>query len=381
MAKSAYLMMVAIIIVFVACHKENRQVEHLMENGVEVIVNHPQPAKLKTFELDQEFVIDLSSKDLIDRGLAEPAGIDIDSVGNIFVWSQSSNQNYVFKFNSTGAFISSFGRTGQGPGEVRFPTSVGFDSNDELMVSDPLQAKLVFFDTNGTFLKQHILSKRLVTVLPLKNGNYFAGTQISNPSEAFNSIVYNIYDSGFNIISEVGRGKYYKPNAEKDFLAMNPTGFVCVSSSYVFFGDSDKGYEIECFDKSGKLKRIIRKDFISIRVSGKFKDALIEKYSKFPPEILNRVIYPDNLPPFQTGFTDEDGRLFIMTYEESAITGQYWHDVFNKEGIFIGRLSIGNYGTYGRSRGPLFTMFKGERIYHFRENLDGFRELVVCRMK
>jgi hypothetical protein len=70
-----------------------------------------------------------------------------------------------------------------------------------------------------------------------------------------------------------------------------------------------------------------------------------------------------------------------MTNEESDVSGQYWHDLFDEKGIFIGRVSIGNYGIYGKSQGFLFTLARNGRLYHFRENRDGFKELVVCRMQ
>ena len=87
------------------------------------------------------------------------------------------------------------------------------------------------------------------------------------------------------------------------------------------------------------------------------------------------------LPPLQTGFADEEDRLFVMTYEGSGAEGHYWHDIFDKDGVFAGRVSIANHGTYGKSRGALFTLAREGRIYHFRENRDGFKEPVIWKMK
>jgi hypothetical protein len=81
------------------------------------------------------------------------------------------------------------------------------------------------------------------------------------------------------------------------------------------------------------------------------------------------------------GFADDEDRLFVMTYEGSGEKGHYWYDVFERDGEFAGRFSLGNYGTYGRSPGILFAMARRGRIYHFREKADGFKELVVWRME
>jgi len=368
----------------IACREKTSPVEKTIENGTEVIVNHlPSNRNLKPriFDLKQEIVIDLSSDEFVKHGLSDPAGFEVDSEGNIYVWTQASNQDFVYKLNSSGALISAFARQGQGPGEVQFVTDVGLISRDELMVVDSRQGKSVFFDFNGNFLRQRLLLKNLPVVIPQKNGNFITANLIAEPSKIFNSFIYNIRGPDFEVIKEIGKGKYYKPNPEQKFPAINPTGILGISTNLIFFANSEKGYEIEVFDKSGKLIRIIRKEFIPVPLSGKDKEALLEKYAKFPPEIKNKVVYPNVLPPFQTGFADEDGRLFVMTNEESDLRGQYWHDVFDKEGLFIGRVSIGNYGTYGKSQGFLFTLLRNGLLYHFRENPAGFKEIVVYKIK
>jgi hypothetical protein len=163
----------------------------------------------------------------------------------------------------------------------------------------------------------------------------------------FNRIRLSICDPDFHIVSEIGQWKYYRPNSEQEFPAVNPTGIIEVSTNSIFFANSEKGHEIEGFDKSGKLKRIIRKDFIPVPLAGRFKEA----------------------------------RPFIMTYEESGVESNYWHDILNQQGRFVGRVIVDNYGTYGKSQGFLFTLARTGRLYHFRENRDGFKELAVCTIK
>jgi hypothetical protein len=355
-----------------------------VEDGVEIVLNNPgfdRSPPPRIFELRREVVIDLSSFDLVQRGLSDPAAFDVDPEGNIVVWSQSSNDLSLFKFSSRGVFLSAFGRTGQGPGEVQFLTSVFFDADDELMVMDSQQRKAIIFDGNGVFLRQIPLSRRPAVIMPLKNGHYVTVEQRSIPGEVFNRITIDVCGPDLHSIKEIGQRKYYRPNPERRFPAINPTGLIGISKNYVFFGDSENGYEIKCFEKSGRLRRIIRKVHRPVPLSADSREDLVKKYERFPPEIRNNVEYPDVLPPFQTGFADEEDRLFVMTYEGSGAEGHYWHDIFDKDGVFAGRVSIANYGTYGKSRGVLFTLAREGRIYHFRENRDGFKELVIWKMR
>jgi len=373
-----------LILTISACQKRGSPVEYLTENGIDVVASDPGRDKAhqpKIFGLEQELRIDLSATDLVQRGLTDPAAFDVDSEGNIVVWSQSSNDLGLFKFSSRGVFLSAFGRTGQGPGEVQFLTSVFFDADDELMVVDSQQRKTIIFDGNGVFLRQNPLSKRPAVIMPLKNGHYVTVEQRSIPGEVFNRITIDICGPDLHSIKEIGQRKYYRPNPERRFPAINPTGLIGISKNYVFFGDSENGYEIKCFEKSGRLRRIIRKVHRPVPLSADNREDLVKKYERFPPEIRNNVEYPDVLPPFQTGFADEEDRLFVMTYEGSGAEGHYWHDIFDKDGVFAGRVSIANYGTYGKSRGVLFTLAREGRIYHFRENRDGFKELVIWKMK
>jgi len=383
MVKKAIFILALIAGSAYACQKARNQVDYTEEKGVDIITNHSEnnrSTKHKVFKLIQERIIDLSTAELVQHGLTDPAGFDVDTDGTIFVWNQLSNQNHIFRLDSEGHFISAFGRTGQGPGEIQFLTSLRLDNNS-LLAIDTEQRKLVFYDKTGVFLEQRIMQTSLPAVIPLYKGYYITIDQSVAPGDYYSRIGINIVNHEFNLISEIGEWRYYRPNPEREFPAINPTGFIGYSKENIYFANSEDGYEVKCFDLSGKLKRVIRKDFVPVSVSKDYIEALREKYSRFPPEIASRIIYPKNLPPFQTGFADENGRLFVMTYEESDRRGNYWHDVFDKEGIFIGRVSISNYGTYGRSQGFLFSMAKNGHLYYLHEKPDGLKELVISTVK
>ena len=373
-----------LILTITSCRQNESSVLRSVEDGVEIVMNEPgldRSSPPRIFELRREAVIDLSSADLVQRGLSDPAAFDVDAAGDILVWSQSSNDAHFFKFSPAGVFLSAFGRSGQGPGEVRFLTSAYFEASGELMAWDNGQSKMVFFDKDGLVLRQHTLSRRPSLIVPLGDVRYVTLEQEPDPVErqAISRIL--ICGPDIKIVKEIGRKKVAWPGPGRRFPALQSPILLAVSTNYVFYGNSEAGYEIACYEKSGLLKRIIRKVYQPVPLSAEDRNSLIKQYERFPPEFRANVEYPDAFPPFQMGFADDEDRLFVMTYEGSGEKGHYWYDVFGRDGEFAGRVSLGNYGTYGRSQGILFALAKRGRIYHLAERPNGYKELVVWRMK
>jgi len=89
--------------------------------------------------------------------------------------------------------------------------------------------------------------------------------------------------------------------------------------------------------------------------------------------------FSNPLPPLNQFFTDEDGRIFVMTYEQGANPGEYLWDIFNPDGVFIGRVALNILwaSLYG---GPHYTFIKKGHLYCHREKETGFHELVVYKM-
>jgi hypothetical protein len=74
----------------------------------------------------------LSREDIAKLGLGDIYNFDIDSEGNIYVLNGKPVEYFVFKFDRNGRFVKFFGRKGQGPGELGWTLSVGFDRRDPL---------------------------------------------------------------------------------------------------------------------------------------------------------------------------------------------------------------------------------------------------------
>jgi len=66
-----------------------------------------------------------------------------------------------------------------------------------------------------------------------------------------------------------------------------------------------------------------------------------------------------------------------MTYESGENPGEYIFDIFNKDGVFIARMSL-NVQHWGW--GQLNARVKRNRLYIVQEKESGYKELVVYKM-
>ena len=83
-------------------------------------------------------------------------------------------------------------------------------------------------------------------------------------------------------------------------------------------------------------------------------------------------------PPYKYGFVDDEGHLYVRTFEIEKNTNAVIYDIFNRDGIFITRMAIDQYADVDR----IFEITaKRNRLYYYREKESGYKELVVCKMQ
>lgn len=379
-----FILPLIILFIFSYCGSELDKVEIVIENGVEVVINHIEPYKLKgkptSLYLKEEFVIDPEKDELSDLDLGEFVKIDVDPMGNIYFWARSSNTNHIFKFDRKGNFLTSFGRKGQGPGEIQFITSLTINSHNNIEIADVFRRKLITLASDGTLIKEKDIEFSMSFIRPLINGRYIVFYQEYNPEVKYNYDILQLRNSNLEQIKELYRIEYIKYSMAEKIEGVSRGSVWGVSDKNIYYGSSQRGYEISVFDFDGNLVRKIRKEYKSIPPTEEYKEKFLERFKR-TPERMNKVYFPKYMPPFQFGFVDDDGWLFVMTYERGENPGEYLYDVFNPDGVFVMRTVLDNYGQSGNVDVPLFAMAKGGWLYCVREKESGFKELVVYKME
>ena len=103
---------------------KQEKIEKIIENGVEVVINHLEPYQIKgelsSLVLEEELSIDFASDEIGELGIADATNFEVASDGTIYFTYSHKSDDLIFQFDQNGKFETSFGRKGQGFEEIQF---------------------------------------------------------------------------------------------------------------------------------------------------------------------------------------------------------------------------------------------------------------------
>jgi len=363
-------------------------VEKIVENGVEVVLNRAEPVRLKgepsTLTLEKVFAVDTEDDATAALGVTDIYFFDVDRTGNILILVPPTGpRNCVYKLSPDGKLLASFGLIGQGPNEMEYPGGIQALDNGEIWVFESPKNKVHVFDGGGKPVADRSPVK-FETIIPLANGSHLV-TRLDavDLTQKYLSMVIDLYDSGFRLAKELDR---FTKFANRMIYEKVPEPYVSgiefifqakASSDRVYVGNSDRGYEILVFDLEGRLLRKIRKKYAPVTVSDEYKKKYLKEYLEFMPDYAKKIYFPEFWHPFHAFFPDEEGRLFVMTYEPGARPGEFIYDIFNKDGALVARASL---DALHLGNGQLLARVRDDRLYAVEEKPSGFKQLTVYRM-
>jgi len=374
-----------------SCQQQANEVERIMEDGVEVIINGIEPFEIqgepKTLILESEFSIDLEADDIVEIGFTEsPKGVDVDSEGFIYLFQgPGGNRNTIFKFNEQGEFVTSFGRTGEGPGEFKYYQHVRIIGKDKIAITDLTRRKLIIYKCDGSFEKSIPLPPEVVEAYPLANGNYLVLQNITSIEGKYLEWPVWLYDSELTKLKELDKyislNEFTSDTFEYPIPGLNRS----VSNDKIYIGSARRGYEIHVYDLDGILVRKIRKDYEKVELSDEKKEEILkmtERGVENPSSTLyqKKIEIAKHWPPFQYLFADDGGRLYVMTYESGVNSSEYLYDVYNPEGIFVARFSLNNH-VINSHWDIQYMVVRNNRIYCLQQRESGYMSLVVYKMR
>jgi len=371
---------VVVLFLVSSCGQKQDEVDRIIEDGVEVVINHLEPYKIEdrtsTLTLEQEMTIDTEKDEVAEIGLVDMETFDIDEEANIYIIRWASNENFVYKFDNQGRFVKSFVRKGQGPGEIEWGGRVMFIGGNELIIKDPSKTKFSIYNTEGDFLRDELLKSHLSILKVFGNGKRLVFWQDNFPPDREKLINHlGLCESGFEDIKEFYT--YSFPNIMVAEKVYTPGNFWIdgTSEDQIFIGDGELGYEIMVFDLEANLIRKIRKEYAPVELTEEYKRNFMERRKNSP--FRDKYKFRNHWPPFQYLFADEEDRIFVMTYEKGVSPNEWIFDIFTPEGVFMGRVPIKS-----RIESREFAIkAKHNRVYSICEKESGYKELVVYRMK
>jgi hypothetical protein len=369
----------------VSCGPKADKAERYMEDGIEVIVNHLEPYKIEgapsTPHLDKEFTIDTEKDYVAERGLADIDNFDVDSEGNIYCLYNKSKENCIFKYDENGDFADAFGRRGRGPGEI-FDADMSINNRNEIIIQNIFQPKLIILNSDGNLIHEIPSPLDFRVIKQMENENYFT-FKISWSAPGNGQAVWSVLSPEFEKIKDIE-----KQGIQGDGSKFTYERYVSYATEEnIYIGKKSQPYEVWVYDSEGDLKRIIKKDYKPIKISDEHKKEVekkweeMEKKGRKPPPV--KLYFPEYWPAFKEPFASNTGWLFVMTFEISSNPREFVYDIFNPDGIFIGKVNLNNYGlsNYGGKYRSLPLKVKNNRIYCLRQKESGYKELVVYKMR
>lgn len=370
-----------------SCSGGPPKVDKVIENGVEVLLNHVKPYRvpkeLSELSLEKEFIIDTEDPDLLKAGLTDVYRFGVDSWGSVYLAQRPRKDvPVIFQFDGRGRFVKSFGRVGQGPGEIERCSYFGINSKDEIFSLDAQKNKITSYSPSGEVLKETLLPQSIFGAIPLDNGNFLFPEDQAFPNSGFGEMTFNLLDRQYNKIKIMHRFRYpaQYPGTGKKVNAFLPSPTGIFTPDRIYLGIPGLDYEILVFNLEGTLLRKIRKEYVPVEVTSNFQKEALANLPQGSP-MAEQLFFPDHKPAYQYLFADETGRLFIMTSEKDEVSGQNVCDIFSASGVFVGRAAVGYFDRFrffweGVS---LDVVAKNKRIYVLREKDNGYKELVVYK--
>ncbi len=269
--KKSIIFFLAVFLIL-SCGPKKEEIERFFEDGVEIVVNHLEPSGIKgmltDLTLEEIFRINTEKDEMAEIGLTDIWHFDVNSGGNIYLLGYRFREYAIFKFDKSGNFVTSFGRRGQGPGEVQRPTFIRVSSQDKIYVWDAGNTKLVIYGQDGELISETPVDPSLVEVSPLNSEKYLIKQRTIPEDEASEFLALDsliICGQDFEKESELDIEKIPSISRITRFRPLFSV-FYSLADSQIFVGNSDKGYEIKTYDFHGNELRKLRKQYQPVKV-------------------------------------------------------------------------------------------------------------------
>jgi hypothetical protein len=273
-------------------------------------------------------------------------------------------------YSSDGTFLTRFGREGEGPGEFQEVLVMGTVGLDTLVVLDGSQRRVALFDPDEGFLRQALLPEEAGVILH-SNGMFgdgsivFGGAGTLAAARESPASGYQRLTDPFYSVTVDGEGITHFgdfPGTEVYWTVGVMNGRETRAAGFVLFGKSPRAwargdrlalgtrdrFEVNLFDPSGDLVRIVRVDVPPVAVTAEHLDGLLqERLAQLPSPDLAPAVrsafgdtpHAETVPPFETLLLDSEAFLWVEDYHLPGDTLRSW-TVFDWEGVPKTRLFL-----------------------------------------
>ena len=206
----------------------------------------------------------------------------VDDDGQIFVLD--TKKTLISVFDKNGLYKKSFGRHGQGPGELQAPQRRYKTWQDEIFVEDHASRSFVYYTLDGHYSKRVSYSHVFIFSTGIDALGNIIGI-VQTPGKLGNRQVINRYDPKLNYLHTFGyavewnRGEY---NFFKSALK-----WAAFKGDHIIFAFSEN-YELYVYNAKGELVQKIEKKYKPVKISEE-EIAYMESVVRLPANVKNIV--------------------------------------------------------------------------------------------
>jgi len=370
---SSILILFSLLVISASCGKQKAEWKGKIEveDGVTVVKNPKEPIYDENiFNLEEELTI-AGEEGKEGQMFMNIVSIDVSEDGTIYVLDGKAANIKVF--DSSGRFLKTIGRRGQGPGEFGRPESFSIAPRDEIAVNDPGRRSIQFLDMDGNFLRKIPVNQPFFTGPRfISNGDMIASYAIFG--EEF-KVVLDKLDNKLEPLLTFATIPMLKPPKVHIFLyrfVYDLRWDVTNKDEIIWGALTAPEYELYVHDSNGKLIRKITKEYDPVEITNvEYEKMTKEWFGKVPSSDRWEFIIPNNYPPFHAFILDDEGRIFVKKFEGIENSKRIYCEVFDSQGKYITDIIF--------PINMLPGLFKKGKLYTIEEDEEGYR--VVKRYK
>jgi hypothetical protein len=327
------------------------------------------PGQPTRFTLTEELTVGLSNNP--DESFTDVSYLAVDAEGKIYCLDIKDQKIKVFDKN--GKFLLAIGKQGQGPGELGLAVGIQITHDNLLMVEDNAIRRLTLFKPTGEFVRNISMADKmsLVSLLLDAQGNYLGRELVIDKSNGKMFFEAKKFDQNLKPLFTLDKIEYPIPDpnskAKMNYLEMKSI-YQFDPEGNIYYG-RNKTYDIKIYSPEGKHIRTIEKEYDRIKITQQDIDGMIAATAAKMPGVNYKDLFafPEYYPPYDSFILDEQGRLFVRTYNKDKAKDGVVVDIFNAEGRFVAQFA---------TKSDL-KLFKKNKAYGVEVTADGF--LVIKR--
>jgi len=347
-------------IILISCGKQKSEWKGIVEkeNGVTVVKNPKEPMyREKVFSLEEELSIGVA-EGRAEYMFSEIGTIAVGDEERIYIsdWKEI----HIKVFDKDGMYLITIGRKGQGPGEFERISGMQITHQKELLVFDMNMRRISFFTVAGKLIETLSLSELRPFKLNMNSKRNFIITSFTLDLMTNQSITeFKIYDANLSLLNTIAA-----PGPRSLFNPFEPFFIWELAKDDNIVYGYNKTYELQILDSGGNSIKRIEKEYDPVKITKEEKQEAEKKYSS-----PNKIEYPSFHPAYHNFTLDDEGRIYVQTFEKTEDGRGYYYDIFDAKGRYITKIPL------------KFTprILKKNKLYTIEEDEEGYQ--VVKRYK